>query len=89
MESIKSREMTSQKYGRHESDYPGICERYMNDIEEYLTSKITGLPVSVYKEIATYAANRFTVSMADIIRDRDMEWNGIMRKSRRTRERKD
>ena len=75
--------LRNRREAEHRHSIPGICERYMDDVEEYLKSKITGLEDYVYKEIATYCANRLTVTMADIIAERDREWSNTLKRTAR------
>lgn len=73
---------------KREQTIPGICERYMNDVEAYFKSYIPGLAEHEYKEMAAYCANRFTVAMSDVIAARDEEWKDSNRRYMREFEKK-
>ena len=57
-----------------ESSLNGLCERFMYDIQEYLDSKFQNIPAHVSQEVAVHIANRFGVSVVDILNERDREW---------------
>lgn len=57
-----------------ESSLNGLCERFMYDIQEYLDLKFQNIPAHVSQEVAVHIANRFGVSVVDILNERDREW---------------
>lgn len=83
-DSIMEKIAEGQKHRKYEKSFPGITERFMYDVEEYLRSRIPiAVPDCDIKEMATYCANRFTVSMSDVLIDRDNEWKKLIDRERR------
>ncbi len=66
---------------RNKHRQPGVFERYMNDICEYLCSKFPDKSLAEMQEVAGYIANRATVMASDLIMERDKHWEYAMRKS--------
>lgn len=74
-----------------DSSLSGLCERFMYDIQEYLEAKLEEtVSEDVILEISVHIANRFGVSVIDILNERDKEWrtavNRLMCKERRKKE---
>lgn len=70
-----------------DSSLSGLCERFMYDIQEYLEVKLEEtVSEDAILEITVHIANRFGVSVIDILNERDKEWrtavNRLMCKER-------
>ena len=61
-----------------DSSLSGLCERFMYDIQEYLETKLEEtVSEDAILEISVHIANRFGVSVIDILNERDKEWRTI------------
>lgn len=80
VEAYKQSQERVREFDKVQTEIPGLVERYMQDITEYLKSYSPNTPLHDIKTIATYCANRFTVSMADVLAARDKEWRRIVEK---------
>lgn len=66
-----------------DSSLSGLCERFMYDIQEYLEAKLEEtVSEDVILEIAVHIANRFGVSVIDILNERDKEWRAEVNRIR-------
>lgn len=54
-------------------------ENFCNDVKAYISSLCPDLPEWAALQIATYAANRLTVTMSNIIIERDKKWENKMK----------
>lgn len=58
-------------------------ENFCNDVKIYISSLCPDLPEWAALQIAAYAANRFTVTMSDIIIERDKEYKNKIKTDNR------
>ena len=66
---------------------PGIYERHMSDISEYLQAKFPQIGKDELMEAAGYISNRTFAVIADILAERDREWNNEIDRMRAAYER--
>lgn len=64
---------------------PGITERFMMDVREYLAIKFPNVLLSDIEEAATCIGQRFIVSANDMLMERDREWRRAYDRQKRYR----
>lgn len=82
-ELLESEELTKeaiQERRRANGSMQGICERYTNDVREYLMSKFPYISYCEAYEAAVFATDRFILSMYDVLAERDREWKAAYRR---------